>query len=86
MEKLVYMQRSVVQQEDTNETEEKCSHNYSQTRFRLIYLVILQTQETSAKAKSGRCRRGHQQCCMVQGHWQQRAGTKHDSKGISRGF
>ena len=28
-------------------------------RFRFIYLVILQTQETSAKTKSGRCRRGH---------------------------
>ena len=25
-------------------------------RFRFIYLVILQTQETSAKTKSGRCR------------------------------
>ena len=28
-------------------------------RFRCIYLVILQTQETSAKTKFGRCRRGH---------------------------
>ena len=28
-------------------------------RFRCIYLVILQTQETSAKTKIGRCRRGH---------------------------
>ena len=25
----------------------------------VIYLVIFQTQETSAKTKSGRCRRGH---------------------------
>ena len=25
-------------------------------RFMFIYLVILQTQETSAKSKSGRCR------------------------------
>ena len=31
----------------------------SRFRFRFIYLVILQTQETSAKTKSGRCRRGH---------------------------
>ena len=28
-------------------------------RIRIIYLVILQTQETSAKTISGRCRRGH---------------------------
>ena len=28
-------------------------------RFRFIYLVVLQTKETSAKTKSGRCRRGH---------------------------
>ena len=28
-------------------------------RFRFIYLVILQTKETSDKTKSGRCRRGH---------------------------
>ena len=28
-------------------------------RFRCIYLVILQTQETSAKTKFGRCRIGH---------------------------
>ena len=28
-------------------------------RFRFIYLVILQTKETSSKTKSGRCRRGH---------------------------
>ena len=25
----------------------------------VIYLLIFQTQETSAKTKSGRCRRGH---------------------------
>ena len=28
-------------------------------RFRCIYLVILQTQETCAKTKFGHCRRGH---------------------------
>ena len=28
-------------------------------RIRIIYLVIFQTQETSAKTISGRCRRGH---------------------------
>ena len=28
-------------------------------RFRIIYLVIFQTQEISAKTKSGRSRRGH---------------------------
>ena len=33
MEKVVYMQRSVVQQEDTNETEGKCSHNCCQTSY-----------------------------------------------------
>ena len=37
-----------------------CStRNRYRSDFRFIYLVILQTQETSAKTKSGRCRRGH---------------------------
>ena len=37
-------------------------HLCDRFRFRFIYLVILQTQETSAKTKSGRCRRGHPAC------------------------
>ena len=35
------------------------SHRGFRFRFRFIYLVILWTQETSAKTKYGRCRRGH---------------------------
>ena len=39
--------------------EKKFNSPLFRFRFRLIYFVILQTQETSAKTKSGRCRRGH---------------------------
>ena len=34
-------------------------------RIRIIYLFLFQTQETSAKTTSGRCRRGHLSHCWI---------------------